>query len=43
MDDLHDARAMLEDGNFRTLVHFQSTVVERVDGNSGVTVNAAVM
>jgi hypothetical protein len=27
---LHDARSMLQDGNFRAFVHFQSTIEEAI-------------
>ena len=32
MSDLHDTTSVLNDGNIRTLEHFQGTILKAVDG-----------
>lgn len=41
VDNLHDTGAVLENGDFRTLVHLQRAIQETVNGNSCVAVDAA--
>jgi hypothetical protein len=40
VDNLHDTRSMLENGDFGTLVHFQSAIQQAVHGDTCVAVNA---
>lgn len=40
MDDLHNARSVLENRNFRALVHFQGAVEKTVHWHTSITVDS---